>query len=217
MLRLLLVLCLAAFTVPRAADAAVELKGATFTGQATASIDFHAPFSCLDGKARRIYYQGPVSLEFSTRVQHDPRCEPGWHFVSFLNVRFSLATLDSASIDIMDIEPETRRDILRIESNGYSNGWWPSPSYYDCYLKPDYYYGVRFPGLNCGSDFRIQEFTSDGNAFRLTLAPFDSADKPSIGSAASNLTVLGLVTLSGQGIVPVMKSTWGMVKQQFDK
>jgi hypothetical protein len=215
MLRLLLVLCFATFTIPRTVGAAVELKGASFSGQAFASIDLYAAPRCLDDKARGIYYQGPVSLEFNTRVEH-PSCEPGFPLGAILNVRFSLVTLDSASIDIMDIEPETRRQILRMESIGYSSGRWPLPSLFGCHLA-DFYYWLRFPELGCDFDFRIQEFTSDGNAFRLTLAPFDSADKPSIGGVALNPTGFGLVTLSGQGIVPTMKSTWGMVKQQFDK
>ena len=183
MLRLLLVLCLATFTIPRTADAAVELRGATFSGQAFASIDFYAAPSCLDDKARGIYYQGPVSLEFNTRVQH-PSCQPGLPFVvSFLNVRFSLVTLDSASIRIMDIEPETRRDILRIESIGYSSGRWPIPSSYSCYVSPDYYYGVRFPDSAANLTFASMNSPRMAMRFDLPLRRLTVPKNPQVAAS----------------------------------
>ena len=226
MLRLLLVLCFVAFACPAGADAAVELKSVTFTGQATASIDLDLAIGCSDDKAVTIDYQGQVSMEMNTRVEYRQGCEPGvpWANLPYLNIRFTLTTLDSARVVTMGSSVEARMDIVRLESYAPAGGLWPEPIQFSCYELPAYYDGVQFPGTNCWRKvFRIQEFTTDGDAFRFGFSAV-WVGKPSDGGGGLGgvgigrpTDTLGWVTLSGVGVVPVTKRTWGSVKQQFVK
>jgi hypothetical protein len=225
MLRLLLALCLATFTIPRTVDAAVELKSVTFTGQATASIDLDLVYGCPDNKAMTIEYQGQVSMEMNTRVEYRQGCEPGvpWANLPYLNVRFTLTTVDSAKIVTMGSSVETRMDIVRLESYAAAGGLWPSPIQFSCYELPAYYDGVQFPRTDCWRKvFGIQEFTTDGDAFRFGFRVV-WVGKPSDGGRLGGVSVgrptdtLGWVTITGVGVVPVIKSTWGSLKQQFVK